>query len=80
MATSIPSTQQNIEIADIKDGVIFLNDGGYRIILSCAAINLGTLGGRFSQEHTFTLLNDTNHNLTPLRSLSYEGQADLFHG
>lgn len=33
------STQQNIPIAGIKDGIILLKDGGYRVILSVAALN-----------------------------------------
>jgi len=37
MATA--STQQNIKIAGIKDGIVFLEDGGYRFILSCSTIN-----------------------------------------
>lgn len=33
------STQQNIPIAGIKDGIILTKDGGYRVILSVAALN-----------------------------------------
>ncbi len=39
MENKVSSTQQNIPIAGIKDGIILLKDGGYRVILSVAALN-----------------------------------------
>lgn len=39
MPNTLNSTQQNIKIAGIKDGIVFLEDGGYRIILQCSTIN-----------------------------------------
>jgi len=39
MANKTSSTQQNIPIAGIKDGVVLTKDGGYRVILSVAALN-----------------------------------------
>lgn len=35
----VDSTQQNIPILGIKDGVVLLKDGGYRVVLSVAALN-----------------------------------------
>lgn len=33
------ATQQNIDIAGIRDGIIILRDGGYRLILQTSAVN-----------------------------------------
>jgi hypothetical protein len=39
MATKVSSTQENVSVAGIKDGVVILKNGQYRIILSASAIN-----------------------------------------
>ena len=39
MKTQSPSTQENVSVAGIKDGVVILKNGQYRIILSVSAVN-----------------------------------------
>ena len=36
---SVPSTQENVPIAGVKDGIIILKDGQYRLVLEVTAVN-----------------------------------------
>lgn len=36
---SVPSTQENVPIAGVKDGIVILKDGQYRLILEVTAVN-----------------------------------------
>ena len=35
------STQENLEIAGIEDGIVILRDGSYRLVFEVTAINFG---------------------------------------
>lgn len=36
----IPTTQENLPIKDIKDGIVYLKTGGYRVVLELPSINI----------------------------------------
>ncbi len=33
------STQNSLQIAEIRDGIVIMNDGSYRAVLACQSIN-----------------------------------------
>ena len=43
MAKRLTSTQQHLDIYDIKQGLVLLKNGGARLILSCTAVNFNLL-------------------------------------
>ncbi len=35
------STQENLEIAGVEDGIVILRDGSYRLVFEISAVNFG---------------------------------------
>lgn len=38
-SAAIPSTQNSLQIAEIRDGIVIMNDGTFRAVIMCKAIN-----------------------------------------
>ena len=38
-ATNPNSTQNTLQIAEIRDGIVIMNDGSFRAVVMCKAIN-----------------------------------------
>lgn len=47
------ATQQFVPVKEIRDGIIFLKDGGYRGVLACSSVNFGLKSA--DEQHAITL-------------------------
>lgn len=77
MATNQASTQQNIKIAGIKDGTIFLDDGGYRVILSCSTINFALKSEQEQNSLVFQYQSFLNSMHFPIQIVMQSKRLDL---
>lgn len=71
------STQSNIKIAGIKDGVVFLEDGGYRVILSCSTINFALKSEQEQNSLVFQYQSFLNSLHFPIQIVMQSKKLDL---
>lgn len=71
------STQSNIKIAGIKDGIVFLDDGGYRFILSCSTINFALKSEQEQNSLVFQYQSFLNSLHFPIQIVMQSKKLDL---
>ena len=71
------STQQNIKIAGIKDGIVFLDDGGYRFIMSCSTINFALKSEQEQNSLVFQYQSFLNSLHFPIQIVMQSKKLDL---
>jgi len=74
---SLPSTQKSIDIAGIKDGVVIMKNGEYRIILSVASVNFALKSEEEKNAIVFQFQNFLNSLHFPLQIVIRSKRVDL---
>jgi len=77
MTNKAASTQSNIKIAGIKDGVVFLEDGGYRVILSCSTVNFALKSEQEQNSLVFQYQSFLNSLHFPIQIVMQSKKLDL---
>jgi hypothetical protein len=71
------STQENLEIAGIEDGIVILRDGSYRLIFEVTAINFGLKSEREQNSIIFQFQGFLNSLHFPIQVLVQSRKLDL---
>jgi len=71
------STQENLEIAGVEDGVVILKDGSYRMILDVTAVNFGLKSEREQNSIIFQFQGFLNSLHFPIEILVQSRKLDL---
>lgn len=71
------STQENLEIAGVEDGIIILKDGSYRLVLDVTAINFGLKSEREQNSIIFQFQGFLNSLHFPIEILIQSRKLDL---
>jgi len=71
------STQENLEIAGIEDGIVILRDGSYRLVFEVTAINFGLKSEREQNSIIFQFQGFLNSLHFPIQVLVQSRKLDL---
>lgn len=71
------STQENLEIAGVEDGIIILKDGSYRIVFEVTAVNFGLKSEREQNSIIFQFQGFLNSLHFPIEILVQSRKLDL---
>ena len=71
------STQENLDIAGVEDGIVILKDGSYRLILEVTAINFGLKSEREQNSIIFQFQGFLNSLHFPIEILVQSRKLDL---
>jgi len=71
------STQENLEIAGIEDGIVILRDGSYRLVFEVTAINFGLKSEREQNSIIFQFQGFLNSLHFPIQILVQSRKLDL---
>lgn len=71
------STQENLEIAGIEDGIVILRDGSYRLVFEVSAVNFGLKSEREQNSIIFQFQGFLNSLHFPIQILVQSRRLDL---
>lgn len=71
------STQENLDIAGIEDGIIILKNGSYRLVLDVSAVNFGLKSEREQNSMIFQFQGFLNSLHSPIQILIQSRKLDL---
>lgn len=78
MAKSNPnSTQNTLEIAEIRDGIVIMNDGSFRAVLACQSVNFDLMSPQEREAVEFSYQGFLNSLYFPIQVFIRSQKVDL---
>lgn len=71
------STQNTLEIAEIRDGIVIMNDGSYRAVLTCQSINFDLMSPQERESVEFSYQGFLNSLYFPIQIFVRSQKVDL---
>ncbi len=75
--TNRTSTQNTLEIAEIRDGIVIMNDGSYRAVINCQSINFDLMSPQEREAVEFSYQGFLNSLYFPVQAFVRSQKVDL---